>query len=28
MYKDSHINQVSFTTRRHPKNIKDVTFIM
>jgi len=28
MYEDSHINQVSFTTRRHSKNIKDVTFIM
>jgi len=27
MYEDSHINQVSFTTHRHPKNIKDMTFI-
>jgi len=27
MYKDSHINQVSFTPYRHSKNIKDMTFI-
>jgi len=28
MYEDPHINQVSFTPYRHPKNIKDVIFIM